>query len=136
MDHRPDGRSLESLRQDVRDELAKDQREDDVIELKEKTDSLALQAQGGGIADEEGLGWAAKNTRNRLLATPEEKTQNVVRLSEAIRTVLECIGEDPYREGLLRTPERYAKALLWMTKGYEERLVDVINDGELASHPL
>ena len=39
-----------------------------------------------------------------------------------MRTVLECIGEDPDREGLLRTPERYAQALMWMTKGYEDRL--------------
>jgi hypothetical protein len=39
-----------------------------------------------------------------------------------VRTVLECIGEDPDREGLLRTPERYAQALMWMTKGYEDRL--------------
>jgi GTP cyclohydrolase I len=53
-------------------------------------------------------------------------------LSNALRTVLECIGEDPDREGLQRTPERYAKALLWMTKGYEERLVDVINDAVFA----
>lgn len=53
-------------------------------------------------------------------------------LSSALRTVLECIGEDPNREGLLRTPERYAKALMWMTKGYEERLVDVINDAVFA----
>jgi GTP cyclohydrolase I len=44
------------------------------------------------------------------------------KLTGAIRTVLECIGEDPDREGLERTPERYAKALMWMTKGYEERL--------------
>lgn len=46
----------------------------------------------------------------------------MARLTGAIRTVLECIGEDPNREGLERTPERYAKALMWMTKGYEERL--------------
>jgi GTP cyclohydrolase I len=39
-----------------------------------------------------------------------------------VRTVLECLGEDPDREGLLRTPERYAQALMWMTKGYEDRL--------------
>lgn len=40
----------------------------------------------------------------------------------AIRTILECIGEDPDREGLQRTPERYAQAIMWMTRGYEERL--------------
>ena len=40
----------------------------------------------------------------------------------AVRTILECIGEDPDREGLLRTPERYAQAIMWMTRGYEERL--------------
>jgi GTP cyclohydrolase I len=46
----------------------------------------------------------------------------IAKLSGAVRTLLECIGEDPDREGLLRTPDRYANALLWMTKGYEERL--------------
>jgi hypothetical protein len=43
-------------------------------------------------------------------------------MAAAVRTLLECIGEDPDREGLLKTPERYAKALLWMTKGYADRL--------------
>lgn len=43
-------------------------------------------------------------------------------MAGAIRTILECIGEDPDRQGLLKTPERYAKALLWMTRGYEEKL--------------
>ena len=74
----------------------------------------------------------AKNTKRRLMATPQQQNANIATLSSAIRTVLECIGEDPDREGLLRTPERYAKALMWMTKGYEERLVDVINDAVFA----
>ena len=48
------------------------------------------------------------------------------REASAARTILECIGEDPDREGLLKTPDRYAKALMWMTKGYEERLAGAL----------
>lgn len=44
------------------------------------------------------------------------------KISGAVREILECIGEDVDREGLLRTPERYAKALLFFTKGYSENL--------------
>ncbi len=65
---------------------------------------------------------SAKSTHLRLHSTPESQADNLARLSDALRTVLTCIGEDPYREGLERTPERYARALMWMTKGYEERL--------------
>lgn len=43
-------------------------------------------------------------------------------MASAVRTILECIGEDPDREGLKRTPERYAQAIMWMTRGYEDRL--------------
>ncbi|KAJ1945016.1 hypothetical protein FBU59_002437 [Linderina macrospora] len=49
-------------------------------------------------------------------------------MSDAVRTLLECIGEDADREGLLKTPERYAKALMFFTKGYEESMNDVVND--------
>ena len=43
-----------------------------------------------------------------------------------MRTLLECIGEDPDREGLVRTPARYAQALMFLTKGYEERLTGAL----------
>jgi GTP cyclohydrolase I len=49
------------------------------------------------------------------------------KLSGAVRTILECIGEDPDREGLHGTPERYAKAMMFFTKGYEENLRDIVN---------
>lgn len=64
----------------------------------------------------------AKSTLSRLNSTLEERAAREAKLSGAVRTLLECIGEDPDREGLVRTPERYAQALMWMTRGYEERL--------------
>lgn len=74
------------------------------------------------VMDQHGLGWPAKKTLDRLKYTPEQAAANQARLAGAVRTVLECLGEDPDREGLKATPDRYAKALLWMTRGYEERL--------------
>lgn len=46
-------------------------------------------------------------------------------ISEAIKTILGALGEDLQREGLARTPERYAKALMFFTKGYEESLAGI-----------
>lgn len=48
-------------------------------------------------------------------------------MAGAVRTILECVGEDPEREGLRETPERYAKAMLYFTKGYEENVRDLVN---------
>ncbi|KAI5480767.1 GTP cyclohydrolase I [Pseudohyphozyma bogoriensis] len=87
---------------------------------------------GSPIPDPHGLGWPGKGTLARLHATPAEKAAREAKLAGAVKTLLECIGEDPERDGLLKTPERYAKALLWMTKGYEERLPDVIGDAIFA----
>ena len=38
------------------------------------------------------------------------------------REIIEQIGEDPSRQGLLKTPERAAKALMFFTKGYKENI--------------
>lgn len=94
---------------------------------------------GSPLPDPNGLGWpgtyscglcrvlvlmpfSAKSTIHRFNATPAERVAREQRLASAVRTILECIGEDPDREGLVRTPERYAQALMWLTRGYEERL--------------
>ena len=46
----------------------------------------------------------------------------------AVRTLLECVGEDPDRSGLLDTPKRYAEALLFLTQGYQQNLRSVVNN--------
>jgi GTP cyclohydrolase IA len=40
-------------------------------------------------------------------------------LSEQYHNIIELIGEDPHREGLEKTPERVAKAMLYLTHGYD-----------------
>jgi GTP cyclohydrolase I len=49
-------------------------------------------------------------------------------LASLVRRQLELIGEDPDREGLLKTPERVAKSLQWLTRGYERDARQVIGD--------
>jgi GTP cyclohydrolase IA len=49
-------------------------------------------------------------------------------LAALVRRQLELLGENPDREGLLRTPERVAKSLGWLTHGYQLEPADVIGD--------
>ena len=49
-------------------------------------------------------------------------------LAGAYRELIAGIGEDPGREGLARTPERAAKALGFLTRGYRQELGDVVNN--------
>ena len=44
----------------------------------------------------------------------------IAELSEHYAAILRLLGEDPTREGLLKTPERVAKAMAFMTTGYAE----------------
>jgi GTP cyclohydrolase I len=44
-----------------------------------------------------------------------------------VRDLLKEIGEDPYREGLLKTPERMARALAYLTSGYGQTVAEVLN---------
>jgi GTP cyclohydrolase I len=49
-------------------------------------------------------------------------------MEEHIRSILKFIGEDPDREGLLRTPQRVSQALKFFTQGYRMDPEQVIND--------
>lgn len=49
-------------------------------------------------------------------------------LSSSYKDILEGLGEDPTRAGLLKTPQRAAKALMFFTKGYRENMSEILND--------
>ena len=52
----------------------------------------------------------------------------VEKTAPLIRELLERLGEDPGREGLLETPERAARALSYFTKGYRQSVKDVVKN--------
>jgi GTP cyclohydrolase I len=49
-----------------------------------------------------------------------------------VRRVLELLGEDPERPGIVKTPLRVAKAFTWLTRGYTQRVEDVVGDALFA----
>tara|TARA_B100000989_G_scaffold236433_2_gene183308 strand:- start:80796 stop:81359 length:564 start_codon:yes stop_codon:yes gene_type:complete len=55
------------------------------------------------------------------------------KLEQLYATLIEQIGEDPTREGLVRTPHRAAKALGFLTQGYQQNLDDIVNGAVFTS---
>jgi GTP cyclohydrolase I len=51
------------------------------------------------------------------------------KMANAMKTILECMGEDVDREGLESTPMRAAKALQFFTKGYTQSVEEVVGEG-------
>jgi len=62
----------------------------------------------------------------KLLNEEESSTSPDV-LEEAVSTMIRELGEDPGREGLLRTPHRVAKSMRYLTSGYRQNVDEVLN---------
>jgi GTP cyclohydrolase I len=63
-----------------------------------------------------------KNKANVKVMPPQSAT-----IASRMKDVLDMLDEDSSREGLVRTPERYEKAIRYLTSGYRTRLEDIIN---------
>jgi GTP cyclohydrolase IA len=75
--------------------------------------------------DDEGL--ATKKCKVVTDATRQSQLLIHQKMTDACRTILECIGEDPSREGLVKTPDRWATALKFMTQGYQIDTDTIVN---------
>jgi GTP cyclohydrolase IA len=49
-------------------------------------------------------------------------------MAQLVRRQMELVGEDPRRQGLLRTPDRVAESMAFLTEGYGTDPMDVLND--------
>lgn len=59
----------------------------------------------------------------RIDAYDQEVTEQI---AEHVKAILALLGEDNEREGLVKTPERVAKAMQYLTKGYDEDGVQIL----------
>ncbi|MBP5321753.1 MAG: GTP cyclohydrolase I FolE [Kiritimatiellae bacterium] len=62
-----------------------------------------------------------------------EKRVNETRVAALIKALLAELGEDPSREGLLKTPQRVAKSLAFLTSGYGQTPKQVLNKAVFTS---
>ncbi|MDB9356192.1 GTP cyclohydrolase I FolE, partial [Nodularia spumigena CS-587/03] len=49
-------------------------------------------------------------------------------MMDGVRAIIVGVGEDPEREGLLKTPKRVAEAMQFLTSGYNQSLEELLND--------
>ncbi|KZL80486.1 gtp cyclohydrolase i [Colletotrichum incanum] len=80
------------------------------------------------VIDFDGLSRPSLGTRERLEESPDQAAVRLDKLKGAVRTILECVGEDPDRPGILDTPRRYAEAMLFLTRGYQQNVKDIVNN--------
>ena len=62
-----------------------------------------------------------------------KREPNEKRIAELVEQLLVELGEDPSREGLKKTPQRVAKAMAYLTRGYRQDMRKVVNGAKFTS---
>ncbi len=66
----------------------------------------------------------SRSVERQPLPTPEDANEQMM---DAVHAILLGVGEDPEREGLLKTPKRVAEAMQFLTSGYQQSLEELVN---------
>lgn len=86
-----------------------------------------MEASGSGMSD---------RTQGSVRSEPNREGPDLSRVAfeDLVREMLQRMGDDPSREGLLRTPERVTRSLRFLTEGYRTSPRDVIGNALFEEH--
>ncbi|KAL7625252.1 GTP cyclohydrolase 1 [Parahypoxylon ruwenzoriense] len=124
------GHTRSSKRKDSLSKAARDPRDEPPRKKKKREDKAedTETRSPSPVIDFDGLSRPSRGTRERLEESSEQADERFDKMRSAVRTILECLGEDPDREGVLDTPGRYARAMLFFTRGYQQNVRDIVNN--------
>jgi GTP cyclohydrolase I len=93
---------------------------------KHRADSFTITDDANDLPPSKRVRESAESDTSSVVAPDEDR---LIRMAQAVKILIECMGEDTDREGLESTPMRAAKALQFFTKGYMQTPDEVVGEG-------